>query len=64
LIIFRIVLLIILGAAAAAWVLVLLLGEQVASLLTARIGLIALLAGVIFAGALPTALLLTLGMRH
>ena len=65
LIIFRIVLLIVARATAAAWILILLLGKLAApSLLTPRIGLIALLFGVVYAATLLAALLLTLALRH
>jgi hypothetical protein len=65
LIIFRIVLLIVARATAAAWVLILLLGKLAApSLLTPPIGLIALLFGVVYAATLSAALLLALGLRH
>jgi hypothetical protein len=65
LVIFRVVLLIVSRATAAAWVLVLLLGKLAApSLLTPPIGFIALLIGSVWVATLLAALPLTLGLRH
>ena len=64
-IIFRIVLLIVSRATAAARILIVLLAKLAApSLLTPRIDLIAMLFGVVYAATLLAALLLTLGLRH